>query len=99
MYIYTYIYMYMLGNITGHLISTTCKESLIPVGGLEVPLLLKFSFKSERIFKLMKSFANDLYDYDYTEKQAENNEEESGDDEEIDIKLTGEENESVIEIC
>ena len=44
------------------------------------------------------------YDYDYTRKQAENNEEESGDDEQIGIKLTGEENatnksiENVIEI-
>ena len=47
----------------------------------------------------MKSFVNDFYDNDFTGKQAENNEEESGDDEEIDIKLTGEENESVIEIC
>ena len=33
----------------------------------------------------MKSFVNDLYEYDYTGKQAKNNEEESGDDEEIDI--------------
>ena len=33
----------------------------------------------------MKSFANDLYDYDYTGEQAENNDEESGDDAEIDI--------------
>ena len=40
----------------------------------------------------MESFVNDLYDYAYTGKQAENNDEESGDDEEIDIKLTGEEN-------
>ena len=63
-----------------------------------------FSVKSKRIFKLMKSFINDLYDYDYTREQAENNEEESGDDEEIDIKLKGEgnatneNNENVIEI-
>ena len=55
-------------------------------------------------FKLMKSFVNDLYHYDYTGEQAENNEEESGDDEEIDIKLKGEgnatneNNENVIEI-
>ena len=40
----------------------------------------------------MKSFVNDLYDYNYTGEQVENNAEESGDDEEIDIKLTGEEN-------
>ena len=34
----------------------------------------------------------DLYDCDCTGEQAENNEEVSGDDEDIDIKLTGEEN-------
>ena len=45
----------------------------------------------KKIFKVIKSFVNDLYDYRYTGEQAEN-EEESGDDEEIDIKLTGEEN-------
>ena len=50
------------GNITGHLISTTYKVSPIPAGGLEVPLLLTFSVKSERITKLMKRFVNDLYD-------------------------------------
>ena len=75
------------GNITGHLISTTYKVSPISPGGLEVPLLLIFSVKS-----------------DYTGQLVENNEEESGDNEEIYIKLIGEENvtnknnENVIEI-
>ena len=32
----------------------------------------------------MKSFVNDLYEYDYTGGQGKNNEEESSDDEEID---------------
>ena len=80
--------------------------SPIPAGGLEVPLFLKFLFsvKSERIFKLMRDFIIDLYDYKYNGAQLENNEEESDDDEEIDIKLKGEENatnennENVIEI-
>ena len=31
--------------------------------------------ESERIFKLMKNFVNDLYGYDNNGKQAENNEE------------------------
>ena len=62
------------GNITGHLISTTYQVSPIPAGGLELPFLLTFSVKSEGIFKLMKCFVSDLYDYDYTGKQAENNE-------------------------
>ena len=49
-------------------------------------------------------FINGFYDYDYTGMQAEINKEESGDDEEINIKLTGEQkatnenNENVIEI-
>ena len=80
------------GNITGHSIYTNYKVSPIPAGGLEVPLLLTFSVKSERIFELMKSFVNDLYEYDYTGEQAKNNEEESSDDEEIDIQITIEEN-------
>ena len=50
------------GNITDHLISTTNKEYPIPAGGSEVPLLKTFSVKRERIFKLINSFANDLYD-------------------------------------
>ena len=99
-----YLFMEEGGNTTGHLVSTNYKVSPIPAGGLEVPLLLTFSVKSERIFKLMKGFVNDFYDYDYTGERAENNEEESSDNEEIDIKLTGEENatnennENVIEI-
>ena len=40
----------------------------------------------------MKSFVNDLYENDYTGEQAKNNEEESSDDEEIDIQITVEEN-------
>ena len=58
-------------NITGHLISTTYKVSLIL-------LLPTFPFKSDRIFKLLKSFVNDLNYYDYTGELAENKEEESG---------------------
>ena len=40
----------------------------------------------------MKSFVNDLCDYNYTWLLVENNDEESCDEEEIDKKLTGEEN-------
>ena len=70
----------------GNLISTTYKVFLVPSGCLELLLLLTFSIKSERIFKLMKSFVNNLYDPVFTGKQAKNNDEESGGDEEIDIK-------------
>ena len=79
-------------NITGRLISTNHKVSPILAGGLEAPLLLTFSVKSERILRKMRSFVNDLYDYEYTGEQAENNEEESGGNEEIDVKLRGQEN-------
>ena len=79
-------------NITGRLVSTNYKVSPILAGGLEVPLLLTFSVKSERILRKMRSFVNDLYDYEYTWEQAENNQEESGGNEEIYVKLTGQEN-------
>ena len=79
-------------NITGRLISTNYKVSPILAGDLEAPLLLTFSFKSERILRKMRSFVNDLYDYEYTGEQAENNEEESGCNEELDVKLRGQEN-------
>ena len=55
-------------------------------------MLPTFSVKCEIIFELMKSFVNDLYEYDYTGEQTKNNEEESSDDEEIDIQITVEEN-------
>ena len=40
----------------------------------------------------MKSFVNDLCEYDYTGEQAKRNEEESSEDEEIDAQITVEEN-------
>ena len=40
----------------------------------------------------MKSFVNDLYNCDYTVQKIENNEKESGDDEGINVELTGEQN-------
>ena len=61
-----YFFLKEGGNITGHLSCTNYKVSPIPAGGLEVPLLLTFSVKRERIFELMKNFVNDLYKYDYT---------------------------------
>ena len=53
----------------------------IPAGGLEVPLLLTFTVKHDRIFELMKEFVRNLYDYDYTgERPDENNEQKSDED-------------------
>ena len=40
----------------------------------------------------MRDFVSDLYDYNYNGAQPGNNEEDSDGDEEIDIKLKGEEN-------
>ena len=45
-----YFFLKECGNVTGHLIRTNYKVSSIPAGSLEVPLLLTFSVKSERIF-------------------------------------------------
>ena len=45
-----YFFLKECGNVTGHLICTNYKVSPIPAGSLEVPLLLTFSVKSERIF-------------------------------------------------
>ena len=75
-----YFFLKEDGNITGHLICTNYKVSPNPARGFEVPLLITFSVKSERIFELMKSFVSDLYEYDYTGEQAKNDEEESSDD-------------------
>ena len=52
----SYFFMEEGGNITRHLVSTTYKVSPIPAGGLEVPLLLTFSVKRERIFKFCQWF-------------------------------------------
>ena len=71
--------------------SAQITKYLIPAGGFEVPWLLTFSVKSERIFELMKSSVNDSYEYDYTGEQAKNNEEERGDDEEMNIQIIVEE--------
>ena len=67
-------------------------------------LLRILSVKSERIFILMKSVVNDISEYNYTGKQKENNKEESGDDEDINMKLkeegkaTNENDENVIKM-
>ena len=68
-----YFFLKEGGNIAGHLICTNYIVSLIPACGFEIPLLLTFSVKSERMFDLMKSFVDDLYGYDYTGEQSKNN--------------------------
>ena len=60
--------------VNGSVISTKYLPSLIPSGGLEVPLLLKFSCPEQKTFEKMKKFVGSLYDYDFC---GVNNEESS----------------------
>ena len=60
--------------VNGSVISTKYRPSLIPSGGLEVPLLLKFSRPEQKTFEKMKIFVGSLYDYDFC---GVNNEESS----------------------
>ena len=75
------------GSISGHLLSINYKVSPIPAGGLEVPLLLTFSVKEDRIYSLMKDFVNNLYDYNYTRKHKKIGSEESDEDDEVEIVI------------
>ena len=54
--------------------------SPIPLAGLEIALILKFSCSKSLIFLKMKQFVNELYDYEFT---AEVKIKESEDEEEI----------------
>ena len=55
----------------------------IPSGGLEIPLLLKFSCPEQKTFEKMKNFVDSLYDYDYSGV----NDKESSDEEEAAIVI------------
>ena len=44
-------------------ISTKYCPSPIPSGGLEIELLLKFSYPEQKTFENMKNFVDSLYDY------------------------------------
>ena len=70
-------------QISGYLVSTNYKPSLIPAGGLEVPLLLTFSVKNEQIFEQMKEFVTTLYDYEYTGMKEDESEDEGIVDENV----------------
>ena len=60
--------------VNGSVISTKYRPSLIQSGGLEVPLLIKFSCPEQKTFEKMKKFVGSLYDYDFS---GVNNEESS----------------------
>jgi len=85
------------GSISGHLLSTNYKVSPIPAGGLEVPLLLTFTVKEDRIFFLMKDFIKNLYDYDYTGEKEDKTDDESDDDDEIEIVINNDKAEGSVE--
>ena len=69
--------------VNGSYISTKYRPSPIPFGGLEIPLLLKFSCLEQKTFEKMKNFVDSLYDYDYSRV----NDEESSDEEEAAIVI------------
>ena len=85
------------GSISGHLLSTNYKVSPIPAGGLEVPLLLTFTVKEDRIFFLMNDFINNLYDYDYTGEKEDKKNDGSDDDDEIEIVINNDKAEGSVE--
>ena len=71
------------GFVNGSVISTEYLPSPIPSGGVEIPLLLKFSCLEQKTFEKMKNFVDSLYDYDYSGV----NDEESSDEEEAAIVI------------
>ena len=71
------------GFINGSVISTKYRPSPFPSGGLEIPLLLRFSWPEQKIFEKMKKFVDSLYDYDYRGIDDE----ESSDEEETAIVI------------
>ena len=69
------------GFVNGSVIATKYRPSPVPSGGLEIPLLLKFSCPEQKTFEKMKNVVDSLYDYDYSGV----NDEESSDEEEAAI--------------
>ena len=64
-----YVYFFIKqesGNVSGTLKSLKYKPSPIPSGGLEVPLLLKFSARDKWVVDTMEEFVLNFYSYEYT---------------------------------
>ena len=68
--------------------SFSYKPSPVPLGGLEVPLLLTFSCSEKWVRNEMKDFISDFYTYDFT-GVIQNNDSSDESDIEIDLELTG----------
>ena len=91
-----YIYFFIKeeqGTVDGVLNSLNYKPSPIPAGGLEVPLLLRFSCPNPETIEKLKGFIEDFYTYDYT---GIIHEEASSDDELSDFELDIEDDETEI---
>ena len=73
------------GSVTGTVISTKHRPSPIPSGGLEIPLLLKFSCSQQKTFEKMKTFIQTLYDYNFTGTVKE---EDSSDEEDETVTIS-----------
>ena len=79
------------GFVNGSVVSTEYCPSSIPSGGMEIPLLLKFSCPEQKTFEKVKSFVDSLYDYDYSGV----NNKESSDKEEAAIVIETDKSKSV----
>ena len=79
------------GFVNSSVILTKYRPSPIPSGGLEIPLLLKFSCLEQKTFEKMKNLVDSLYDYDYSGV----NEEESCDEEETATVIETDQSKSV----
>ena len=89
------------GSVNEKALSEKYRPSLIPSGGLEIPLMLTFKCTKSITFLKMKKFISELYDYEYTgEGKSEESEEEDEiptfvDDDEEDEKSNNNETEEV----
>ena len=80
---YLLFYQDRSGFVNGSVISTKYRPSPISSGGLEIPLLFKFSCPKQKTFEKMKNFVDSLYHYNYSGV----NDEESSDEEEAAIVI------------
>ena len=64
------------GKLIGHVKSLTYRVSLIPSGGLEIPLQLTFTCDNKLTLDLMNGFVKSLYDWNYTTGLVQDNNDE-----------------------
>ena len=89
---YVYLFKQKGGVVNSLSKSLNYKPSLIPCGGLEVPLMLTFSCSDEWILKTLKDFVETFYTYDFTRLVANINSDENNDFEiDLDVEAPTEE--------